>query len=218
MARFRLRFPLSQIPRWSAAPGDDDERELARIGARARRTGYLRRQDLLALARWKTPRSRPRVESNSDSFVRSVTRRALSAGDESPRIELLTRLDGVGWPTASVILHFCHEDPYPVLDTRALWSFGIERPPAYRFEFWWRYTLACRRAAERAGCSMRALDRAAWRFSKERQEASSARVPSRSPKKLSERSLQRRGGKTRVLGRSGQRAPAGQITRGLASR
>jgi hypothetical protein len=169
MARFRLRFPLSEIPRWSEASGDDDERVLDSIGARARRRGYLRKRDLLALARWKTPRSRPRVEANSESTVRSVTRRAFAAEDERGRIELLTRLDGVGWPTASVILHFCHADPYPVLDTRALWSLGIARPPAYRFEFWWQYTLACRRTVARAGCTMRALDRAAWQFSRERQ-------------------------------------------------
>jgi hypothetical protein len=172
MARFRLRFPVREIPRWSqAAGGDEDEEDLRRIGARARRVGYLRRQDLLRLARWKTPRSRPRVESNSEARVRSITRRAFASKDERARIELLTQLSGIGWPTASVLLHFCHPDPYPILDVRALWSFGIERPPSYRFEFWRDYTLACRRTASRASCSMRALDRAAWRYSLEKQKS-----------------------------------------------
>ena len=173
MTEFRLRFPPRDIPRWSAAFGDsEDERELAPIVARARRVGYLRRQDLLRLARWKTPRTRPLVEANSDSRVRSVTRKAFAARDERERIEPLTRLEGVGWPTASVILQYCHRDPYPVLDTRALWSFGIEKPPRYRFEFWRDYTIACRETAARARCSMRTLDRAAWEYSRRKQQRS----------------------------------------------
>jgi hypothetical protein len=36
------------------------------------------------------------------------------------RTKVVTLLNGVRWPTASAILHFCHADPYPVLDVRAL--------------------------------------------------------------------------------------------------
>ena len=203
MARFRLRFPLRDIPRWAAASGDPDDPELAAIAARARRSGYLRKRDLLQLARWKTPRSRPRVEANAASTVRALTRKAFASKDERARIELLTRLAGVGWPTASVLLHFCHADPYPILDVRALWSFGIERPPAYRFEFWWRYTLACRRAAARAGCSMRTLDRAAWQFSVARQPATARRTPSR--RRLFRSGIRR----PRISAAEGRRASSG---------
>jgi hypothetical protein len=193
VTRFRLRFPLRDIPKWAAVSEEPDDPDLEAIATRARKSGYVARRDLLRLARWKTPRSRPRVESNSAATVRSVTRRALASEDERSRIELLTRLRGIGWPTASVVLHFCHADPYPILDVRSLWSFGIERPPAYRFEFWWQYTLACRRAAARAGCSMRNLDRAAWQFSVERQAA-------RPPRKRSRRR------RSRLSGAAGRRA------------
>jgi hypothetical protein len=172
VARFRLRFPIREISRWSAGYPESDDRDLEPVVARARRSGYLRKPDLLRLARWKTPRSRPLVAANSDSFVRSVTREAFATDDERRRIELLTHLEGVGWPTASVILHFCHPDPYPILDTRALWSFGIVRPPAYGFDFWREYTLASRAAAARARCSMRTLDQAAWEYSRRRQPRS----------------------------------------------
>ncbi len=37
---------------------------------------------------------------------------------------VLRFLDGVEWPTASTILHFCGARPYPILDYRALWSLG----------------------------------------------------------------------------------------------
>jgi len=169
MTRFRLRFPVGQVARWAAVFSDPDDPEIEPRALRARKRGFLTKADFLRLARWKTPRSRRRVERNAESFVRAVTRTALTTPDERLRIEVLTLLDGVDWPTASVILHFCHREPYPVLDYRALWSLGVEKPPAYGFPFWRDYTLVCRRLAARASCSMRELDRALWQFSKERQ-------------------------------------------------
>ena len=104
-----------------------------------------------------------------------MTEVALSTGCEQLRVESLTLLRGVHWPTASAILHFCHADPYPVLDVRALWSLGVERPPPYAFDFWHAYTLACRKIARRARVSMRDLDRALWQYSKEQQTADVSR-------------------------------------------
>ena len=120
------------------------------------------------MARWKTPRSRPRVARNSERDVRAATREALTSRDERRRIESLTALDGVGFPTASAILHFCHADPYPVLDTRALWSLGVEKIPRYDFEFWWAYVRVCRDLSGRSGCAMRDVDRALWEYARER--------------------------------------------------
>lgn len=164
-----MQFPVRHVERWAAAFSDPDDSRIEQHATRARRLGYLTRADFLRLARWKTPRSRKRVERNGERFVRAVTRTTLTTPDERLRIEVLTLLDGVDWPTASVVLHFCHPDPYPVLDYRALWSLGVEKPSRYDFAFWWDYTRACRRLAARASCSMRELDRALWQFSKERQ-------------------------------------------------
>jgi len=72
----------------------------------------------------------------SPELVREATRAALSTRSERLRIEVLMLLEGVSWPTASVILHFAHEEPYPILDTRALWSVGLRAAPPYRFEVW----------------------------------------------------------------------------------
>ena len=91
------------------------------------------------------------------------------------RIGVLTLLDGVQMPTASVLLHLAHRDPYPIIDYRALWSLGVDAPPTpYSFAFWEAYTRACRSLARAANVSMRTLDRALWQYSKERQ----ARLPS----------------------------------------
>lgn len=169
MKAFRLRFPSRQIAHWAARFSDDVGDDLAQeIGARTRNRLYLTRGDFLDLCHWKSPRSRPRVERNSESFVRAATSAAFSTPDERLRIEVLTLLEGVNWPTASVILHFGHRDRYPILDWRALWSLGVVKPSSYKFDFWWDYVQVCRRLADQSACTMRTLDRALWQYSKER--------------------------------------------------
>jgi hypothetical protein len=86
------------------------------------------------------------------------------------RIEVLTLLAGVSWPTASVILHFFHREQYPILDVRALWSLQCDPPGEYDIPFWESYTSSCRSLAQKAGVSMRTLDRALWQYSKENQQ------------------------------------------------
>jgi hypothetical protein len=121
---------------------------------------------LKEIIQWKSPRSVHWVPSDQEPYICEITRFALSAHSERARIEALTLLDGVSWPTASVILHFCHADPYPILDFRALWSVQTDLPPSYNFEFWERYMKFCRGEAENLGMSMRVFDRALWQYSK----------------------------------------------------
>ncbi len=62
--------------------------------------------------------------SNPEDFIKDVTHTALITPSERLRIEVLTLLNGVSWPTASVLLHFGYDNLYPILDFRALWSLG----------------------------------------------------------------------------------------------
>jgi hypothetical protein len=56
------------------------------------------------------------------------------------------------------------------LDSRALWSLGIDASTVpYNFEFWNEYTQYCREIAKEAKVTMRELDRALWQYSKENQ-------------------------------------------------
>ena len=130
--------------------------------------GAMSKDILRAVCEWKSPRSAGNMERNSSEFVEAVTGFALSASDERARIQGLTLLDGVGWPTASVILHFFHKDPYPILDRRALWSLGVDKPKAYEsYDPWWDYVTFCRRLAKRHDLTMRSLDMALWQYSRE---------------------------------------------------
>jgi hypothetical protein len=169
---FRLRFPISQIENLAKHydyEGDDDENKILPIAPTVKRRGYLTKKEFLLVCRWKTRRSQLRCRKNSPDFIHEVTKCALSTPVERLRIEVLTLLDGVSWPTASVILHFFHSAPYPIVDFRALWSLKTNVPKRYGFNFWQEYTSYCRGLSKRAGVSMRTLDRALWQFSKENQ-------------------------------------------------
>lgn len=165
-----LRFDKNQISYWAARydyPGDAEVEAVARENSDR---GYLTRQEFQALCKWKTPRSQPKCAQNSEDLIRDATSIALSTKHEELRIGALQVLHGVSWPTASVILHFWHKAPYPILDFRALWSLGLDKKPAYyNFELWWGYVTFCRELAEECKVSMRILDRALWQFSAENQ-------------------------------------------------
>ncbi len=145
------------------------------IAPAVRRRGYFTRHELHQICRWKAPRAAARALENSASFVRETTQLALATSSERLRIEVLTLLHGVKWPTASVLLHFGAADPcrkgglrYPILDFRALESFDFEPPrPPYDFDFWWQYTEYCRGLAKRYDVDRRTLDRALWQRSKQ---------------------------------------------------
>jgi len=171
MVSFKLRFPIADIEKYAAAYDtkrwrDDQVEPLARA---ARKRGYFTKKEFLALCAWKSPRTKPRCEKNDESFVREVTGIALTTTVERLRIEVLTLLDGVYWPTASVFLHLGHEEQYPILDFRALESLSSKEPHSgYSFEFWEDYFEECRRIADLADVDMRTLDRALWQFSKDK--------------------------------------------------
>src|SRR5207244_11354423 len=121
-----------------------------RVVPRIRALGYLSKVDFLALARWKSPRSQPRCAQNPEDYIRAVTQVALSTPNERLRIEALMLLEGVGWPTASVLLHFGHAEPYPILDVLALWSLGGRGAlDKYDCDLRRRYTACCLRLAAR---------------------------------------------------------------------
>ena len=165
-----LRFNVEELPRAALRyKYPSSETELIAMKSRVIRRGYLTKEELERVAYWKSPRSARHVRKNSEEYVAELTRFAFRAASERARIESLTLLDGVLWPTASVILHLFHRDPYPVLDFRALWSVSLPVPVQYTFDFWWSYVEFCRKVAVCAKVDMRTLDRALWQYSKENQ-------------------------------------------------
>lgn len=168
---FSLRFPENKIEHWASSNTNKDycvfEEE---IGPSAQKRGYMTKPEFLQMCEWKSPRIKSRCNNNSPEFIKEITRTSFSTQHEQFRIQVLTLLFGVGWPVASVILHFCSRSQYPILDFRALWSLKVEQPKSYDFPFWLSYTEHCRALAKRNNVSMRTLDRALWQYSKEKQK------------------------------------------------
>jgi hypothetical protein len=171
--QFSIRFLKTDVPTWAKKYSYGEDERVLEIGVRSRSAGYYKRDDFLEVCEWKT-RGRPRrhYQRNSEQDVRRVTAIALSSADEKTRITSLIGahggLRGVSWPTASVLLHLAHKDPYPILDFRALWSLQVERS-YYTFNFWQDYVQACRALAVECDVSMRDLDRALWEYSNKNQ-------------------------------------------------
>ncbi|HAF85865.1 MAG TPA: hypothetical protein DCG32_05760 [Sphaerochaeta sp.] len=147
------------------------EVDLAQYAHEIQARGFLTKTDLERVAKWKSPRSAGHISKNSEEYVQAVTAMALQTDNEQLRIESLTLLDGVGLPTASVVLHFYHGDRYPILDSRAIWSLSLDDSEKDSFEFWWNYTVICRALATENHIDMRTLDKALWQYSKENQES-----------------------------------------------
>ncbi len=167
MPAFELQFPIQQVPEYAARYADEDGDVLA-IGRAARDRGYYTLEEFLRVCRWKTPRSGPLVAQNGADSVEASTRVALSeTSSQRERVESLQALRGVGWPTASVLLHLAYPERYPILDKRALHALGVRAPSAYSFRFWEAYVTECLRLAKHAGVDGRTLDQALWQWSKE---------------------------------------------------
>ena len=167
----KLRCPESQLP-FFAARYQYPLQETVVLDLREviARRGFMTKDELRIIAQWKAPRSAGHMEDNPEEYVKEITTFAFSATTERARIEVLTNLDGVRWPTASVILHFFHREPYPIMDFRALWSVSLAVPAQYSFDFWWPYVQFCRDLSKRINMDMRTLDRALWQYSKEKQK------------------------------------------------
>jgi hypothetical protein len=119
---FKLRFAVADIPEWSAGYSYDgsDARFLHEVRPAVRTRGYLTAPEFRDTCYWKTPRSQSRCRQNTADDIRVLTGAAHATRDEALKMDLLRRLSGVEWPTASTQLHFCDARPYPILDYRPL--------------------------------------------------------------------------------------------------
>jgi len=166
---FALRFDPNAIEFWAARFGPDATatRLAQEITPRAKKQGFLNKADFVTLCEWHSKRPRALYRSNEEDFIREITRVSFSTKHERLRIEILTLLKGVSLSTASVLLHFCAPDPYPILDRKTLWSLQVTPPREFDFGFWWEYVQTTRKLAKQAGVSMRMLDRALWQYAHE---------------------------------------------------
>lgn len=168
--RFRLQIPPRQVRAYQSRYDVTADPKLDHLRSVSEDPGYLTTEQLYEVCRWKSPRRPKLARTNTEELVREITHFAFHANCEESRIGALTLLNGVSFPTASVILHFCVDSSYPILDFRALWSLGIDKPPLYTTALWKEYAHFCRRLAAKHSLSVRELDMALWQYSRENQK------------------------------------------------
>lgn len=165
----QLRIPPHEIRSYLERYDYTADPKLDRLRPIAEAQGHLTTSQLHELVYWKSKRRADLAMTNPDNFVKEITAFSFSSTFEESKIGSLILLNGVQFPTASVILHFCVDPTYPILDFRAIWSLGLEQPSAYSPKYWIKYMNACRTLAEKHQLSVRELDMALWQYSKEHQ-------------------------------------------------
>ena len=170
MKKFKLRFDKNDLQNFADRYEYQSDKILKDLSASAKEKKYLTKYEFLTLCAWKTPRSKPKCASNSEALIKEITNISFTTKSDQLRIEILTLLNGVGWPTASTILHFCHQDEFPILDFRALYSLGLDAiPKKFEYSFWKDYTTYCRDLGNSLNQDLRTIDRGLWQYSKENQ-------------------------------------------------
>lgn len=171
MMKFKLRFDKKDLLTFADRFEYQSDENIILIGQSAKKKKFLSYEEFISICAWKTPRSKPRVKSNDKEFIKEITNISFATKSDQLRIEILTLLNGVGWPTASTILHFCHEKEFPILDFRALYSLGLDSIPyRYEYNFWEEYTSYCQDLSKELNVDLRTIDKGLWQYSKENQK------------------------------------------------
>lgn len=154
------------IDYWAARyPKESDEEVLNRVGPRVRERGCYDRKDLLTVGMWKSPRTKPRLESNADEMIHDITSTALAAPLTIQHL-ILTLLHGVNVPMASSLLMAWQPDEHTVIDVRAVKSLVANgeiadlAPDLY--PPYMEYLAVCKAISQRCGRSLRTVDRALY--------------------------------------------------------
>ena len=132
----------------------------------ARVRGYLTRDELEKVCRWKSARAIRLIKRNSVARVRAATQLALATRSERRKLEALTTLDGVSVPMASAILMLLDPRRYGVIDIRVwqlLYALGevTKKSSGIGFDFknWYQFLVKLRYFAKKLGVSPRVIER-----------------------------------------------------------
>lgn len=153
------------VASYLSTEGAKDEKVLG-AGSRIAR-GSRTRADLEVIFRWKTGgRGASRLRRNTDAEIADALRLAVEARTERSAIAVLCGLDGVDVPVASAVMTMIKPDRFTVIDFRALEALGV-RTSDRSLRLYLAYLTRCQELARELGISLRDVDRALWRWSKE---------------------------------------------------
>jgi len=154
------------LTKYLSTEEDDETAALIRELQAARARGYLTRNELEKVCRWKSARAIHLIKKNSIARSRTATRRALATRSERRRFEALTTLNGISVPMASAILTLLDPRRYGVLDIRVwklLYAMGAvtKKPSGVGFDFdnWYQFLMIIRYLAKNLHVDARDIER-----------------------------------------------------------
>lgn len=108
----------------------DEDPLFSSISEQFQLRGYLRKDELLEIGRWKVQGGRidRHLEKNSPALVEEQSKIAFDADDDEARITALSELTGVRVPVASSILAMWNPSEHAVIDHRALRALPAAKP------------------------------------------------------------------------------------------
>ncbi len=179
-----ISFDADFVAHWSDRYVTEEMRDgrelrlLEQVGPAIATRGYLTRDELGEIGRWKSRRSTGYLARNTPSEVEDISRLALT--DATPgwlRHRVLSMLIGVHAPMASAVLTVWRPSDQTVLDYRAVEALqelatrgvlGSDPPRGGRGNLpgYWTYLQAYGPIADHLGVSFRSLDRALWKWHK----------------------------------------------------
>jgi hypothetical protein len=147
-------------------------KELAHVKA----NGFLSKNELFKVARWKSPRAAWRVNENSAAQIKKLTTMAFNEKDEAIKMRHLIGLKGVGIPMASAILMLTNPQKYGVIDIR-VWQLlhhvgAVDQNKAginFTIQQWLNYLDFIRIQAKNLKVKARDIDRTLFLLHKEYQ-------------------------------------------------
>ncbi len=89
------------------------------IGPKAKKRGYLTFDEFYKICMWKSARQKNNYLKNKD-IVEKVTKKVFAEKEESKKIEILCKFNGVSIKTASAILTVVFPKEYGIIDERCL--------------------------------------------------------------------------------------------------
>jgi len=141
------------------------------IGKNIRNRGYLKKEELLEIVRWKSARAIRKAEANPEDVIEKITKFAFEIDNEEVKIRVLTSLNGVSIPMASSILTIPYPEKYGVIDIRGWHTLHklelVEyKKDVFNVKDWLLYLKIIRDLGKKYGVTPREIDKAIFMYDK----------------------------------------------------
>ena len=141
------------------------------VGKNIVNKGYLKKEELLDIVRWKSARAIRKAEANSDEAIEKITKFAFEIDSEEVKISVLTSLNGVSIPMASSILTIPLPEKYGVIDIRGwqtLYNFGLVdyKKDVFNVKDWLLYLRTIRALSDKFSVTPREIDKSIFMYDK----------------------------------------------------